>query len=168
MEPSGALRGPMLISRIQYTLEREEGLRELSRCIREQVIQQNPAGMEGCGRPVEQVQRVSFWRATRRCSCCLPGGPSGACASAPSSSGHSVPGTAGSNRLYNIPVSYAPCVSGFVGGDITAGLLASGLGQRRGNFLFLDIGTNGEMALGGADGYLCCSVASGPAFEGGG
>jgi uncharacterized 2Fe-2S/4Fe-4S cluster protein (DUF4445 family) len=32
--------------------------------------------------------------------------------------------------------------------------------------LFLDVGTNGEMALGGKDGFLCCSVASGPAFEG--
>jgi uncharacterized 2Fe-2S/4Fe-4S cluster protein (DUF4445 family) len=53
-----------------------------------------------------------------------------------------------------------------VGGDITAGLLASGLYETPGLSLFLDVGTNGEMALGGKDGFLCCSVASGPAFEG--
>ena len=63
---------------------------------------------------------------------------------------------------------YAPCVAGYVGGDITAGLLASGLFERAERSLFLDIGTNGEMALGGKDGFLCCAVASGPAFEGAG
>ena len=63
---------------------------------------------------------------------------------------------------------YAPCVAGYVGGDITAGLLASGLYERQERSLFLDIGTNGEMALGGAEGFLCCAVASGPAFEGAG
>ena len=62
----------------------------------------------------------------------------------------------------------APCVAGYVGGDITAGLLASGLHQSAGRSLFLDVGTNGEMALGGADGFLSCAVASGPAFEGAG
>ena len=66
------------------------------------------------------------------------------------------------------PVRYAPCVAGYVGGDITAGLLASGLWERDERSLFLDIGTNGEMALGGRDGFLCCAVASGPAFEGAG
>lgn len=65
-------------------------------------------------------------------------------------------------------LAFAPCVAGYVGGDITAGLLASGLYDQDGTHLFLDIGTNGEMALGGRDGFLCCAVASGPAFEGAG
>ena len=65
-------------------------------------------------------------------------------------------------------ISYAPCVAGYVGGDITAGLLASSLAERTGCHLFLDVGTNGEMALGGREGFLCCAVASGPAFEGAG
>lgn len=63
---------------------------------------------------------------------------------------------------------FAPCVAGYVGGDITAGLLASGLFEREGKSLYLDIGTNGEMALGGRDGFVCCAVATGPAFEGAG
>ena len=62
----------------------------------------------------------------------------------------------------------APCVAGYVGGDITAGLLSCALHEQEGLSLFLDIGTNGEMALGGKDGFLCCAVASGPAFEGAG
>ena len=59
-------------------------------------------------------------------------------------------------------------MAGYVGGDITAGLLAAGLAELPGENLFLDIGTNGEMALGGRGGFVCCAVASGPAFEGAG
>ena len=71
-------------------------------------------------------------------------------------------------HLEGMTLRCAPCVAGYVGGDITAGLLASGLHEKRGCALFLDVGTNGEMALGGADGFLSCAVASGPAFEGAG
>ena len=70
--------------------------------------------------------------------------------------------------LHGVPVRFAPCVAGYVGGDITAGLLAAGLAELPGEHLFLDIGTNGEMALGGRGGFTCCAVASGPAFEGAG
>ena len=66
------------------------------------------------------------------------------------------------------PLFPAPCVAGYVGGDITAGLLACELDKAEGLSLFLDIGTNGEMALGNKDGFLSCAVASGPAFEGAG
>ena len=62
----------------------------------------------------------------------------------------------------------APCVAGYVGGDITSGLLSSGLWKKPGRNLFIDVGTNGEMALGGRDGFVSCAVASGPAFEGAG
>lgn len=66
------------------------------------------------------------------------------------------------------PLYPAPCVAGYVGGDITAGLLSCGLDRAEGLSLFLDIGTNGEMALGNKDGFVSCAVASGPAFEGAG
>lgn len=61
-------------------------------------------------------------------------------------------------------VYFAPCVSAFVGGDISCAILACGM---RPNDLLIDVGTNGEMALllpGGR--FLCCSTAAGPAFEG--
>ena len=69
-------------------------------------------------------------------------------------------------ELYGVPVYLAPCMAGYVGGDITAGLLHAGLYERSGKSLFIDVGTNGEMVLGGRDGFLACAVASGPAFEG--
>lgn len=57
-----------------------------------------------------------------------------------------------------------PAVSGFVGGDITAGMMETV--NCRKLTLYLDIGTNGEMALGKEDRYVCCATAAGPAFEG--
>lgn len=62
-----------------------------------------------------------------------------------------------------------PGISAFVGADITAGLLSCGLlpvrEEMRG-ILFLDLGTNGEMALCSGEKLFCTSAAAGPAFEG--
>jgi uncharacterized 2Fe-2S/4Fe-4S cluster protein (DUF4445 family) len=63
-------------------------------------------------------------------------------------------------------VYLAPCISGYVGGDITCGLLATDALKEEGLRLFMDLGTNGEMALGNKEGYLTCSTATGPVFEG--
>ena len=63
-------------------------------------------------------------------------------------------------------VYIAPAVSGYVGGDITADLLAAGLDETDEPTLLIDVGTNGEMALGCGSRFLCCSTAAGPAFEG--
>jgi uncharacterized 2Fe-2S/4Fe-4S cluster protein (DUF4445 family) len=62
-----------------------------------------------------------------------------------------------------------PAISGYVGADVTAGLLACGFDQmaeQAGNTLFLDIGTNGEIVLATPGGLIACSTAAGPAFEG--
>lgn len=65
------------------------------------------------------------------------------------------------------PVWILPGISTFVGGDIVAGLLATGFDKREKPALFIDLGTNGEMALGDKHGIVTASVAAGPAFEGG-
>ncbi len=61
-----------------------------------------------------------------------------------------------------------PGVSSYVGGDITAGVLASGIDDSAQLSMLLDIGTNGEIVLGNNDWLVCCSASAGPAFEGGG
>jgi uncharacterized 2Fe-2S/4Fe-4S cluster protein (DUF4445 family) len=66
------------------------------------------------------------------------------------------------------PAYLLPGLSAFVGADIAAGMAAVGLPEMPGSSLYLDLGTNGEMALGGREGILCCSAAAGPAFEGAG
>lgn len=72
-----------------------------------------------------------------------------------------------STRLEGIPLTVLPGASAFVGADIAAGLLACGFDRIHRPVLFLDLGTNGEMALGTADGILATSAPAGPAFEGG-
>jgi len=63
-------------------------------------------------------------------------------------------------------VYLCPCVSGYVGGDITAGLMATDGDFCTGLRLYIDIGTNGEMGLGNREGFVTCATAAGPAFEG--
>ncbi|MDR2616154.1 MAG: ASKHA domain-containing protein, partial [Oscillospiraceae bacterium] len=61
---------------------------------------------------------------------------------------------------------FAPCVSSYVGGDITAGMLFCDFERDDGPTVFIDIGTNGEIAMKTGGRYLCCATAAGPAFEG--
>ncbi len=66
------------------------------------------------------------------------------------------------------PVYTVPCVASYVGGDIVAGVLASGMGRRESFSLFLDIGTNGEIALGNSEMLMTAACSAGPCFEGSG
>lgn len=59
-----------------------------------------------------------------------------------------------------------PCLSAYVGADITCGLLACDILHARGPALLADVGTNGEMALLSDGAIYCCATAAGPAFEG--
>ncbi|MBR1604383.1 MAG: DUF4445 domain-containing protein [Synergistaceae bacterium] len=59
-----------------------------------------------------------------------------------------------------------PAVAAYVGGDITAGVLACGIDEMQGRILFIDIGTNGEMVLANNQKLFACSCAAGPALEG--
>ena len=61
---------------------------------------------------------------------------------------------------------FSPAISSYVGGDITAGMLAAKLEGMPGPVVYLDIGTNGEIVLKSGDTYYCCATAAGPAFEG--
>jgi len=65
-------------------------------------------------------------------------------------------------------VDCLPGVASYVGADITAGVLSSGMCDAEGLTLFVDIGTNGEMALGDCTWLITCACSAGPAFEGGG
>ena len=59
-----------------------------------------------------------------------------------------------------------PSVSSYIGADIVAGAYVCGLKDKKGNVLFIDIGTNGEIVLSKAGKLVSCSCAAGPALEG--
>ncbi|OPY33086.1 MAG: Na(+)-translocating NADH-quinone reductase subunit F [Methanomassiliicoccales archaeon PtaU1.Bin124] len=65
------------------------------------------------------------------------------------------------------PIYIVPGRASYVGGDIVADVLASGLHKRDETALLIDVGTNGEVVLGNKDWTVSCSCSAGPAFEGG-
>jgi uncharacterized 2Fe-2S/4Fe-4S cluster protein (DUF4445 family) len=65
------------------------------------------------------------------------------------------------------PVLCVPGRAGFVGGDITADVIASGMRDRNELAMLIDVGTNGEVVLGDGEFLVSCSTSAGPAFEGG-
>jgi len=73
--------------------------------------------------------------------------------------------------LHVNPEAYVYClpnVSRFLGGDAVGDVVASGMYNSDETSLLVDMGTNGEIILGNKNWLISCSIASGPAFEGGG
>ena len=60
-----------------------------------------------------------------------------------------------------------PGISTFLGADVVSGIISTGMDQKEEVSIFIDIGTNAEMAIGNKDRILVTSAAAGPAFEGG-
>jgi uncharacterized 2Fe-2S/4Fe-4S cluster protein (DUF4445 family) len=61
-----------------------------------------------------------------------------------------------------------PCVASYVGGDIVSGVLASRMHRSPEVALFMDIGTNGEIAIGNNEWLVTAACSAGPCFEGSG
>jgi uncharacterized 2Fe-2S/4Fe-4S cluster protein (DUF4445 family) len=81
--------------------------------------------------------------------------------------------TLGGYRFENLdfgwpgPAEFLPCLGGFVGSDLLCGIVATQLDEQTRPCALFDIGTNGEVLVGSAQGIVCASTAAGPAFEGG-
>lgn len=161
--------GGDVITRIQYIIDHPGGLEELSRIIRAQILELSRRAAPG-GKTPERIFLAGNTVMEHIAAGISPVG----IASAPFTpeslfNEESQDGTPASYfEIEGIPVWCSPCVAGYVGGDITAGLYASGICGKKGTYLYVDIGTNGEMALIRDGRITCCAVASGPAFEGAG
>ncbi|HKP18280.1 MAG TPA: ASKHA domain-containing protein [Gaiellaceae bacterium] len=65
----------------------------------------------------------------------------------------------------NAQATVFPALGAYVGGDLVAGMLATGMTRDRRLRLLIDVGTNCEVVLGSADGVVCTAAPAGPAFE---
>ena len=74
----------------------------------------------------------------------------------------------GIKHLSNARVYSIRGIASYLGGDITSGVLASGMHEDERLALFIDLGTNGELVVGNSEWMMGCSCSAGPAFEGGG
>ncbi len=70
-------------------------------------------------------------------------------------------------KAANARVCLLPIVAGFVGADTIGAILATRIDESDGIRVLVDIGTNGEVVMGGKDRLMACSAPAGPAFEGG-
>ncbi len=73
----------------------------------------------------------------------------------------------GLNIRPEAPVVVLPNVGSYVGGDVLAGILVSGMADREGISILVDVGTNAEIIVGNRDWLVACAGAAGPALEGG-
>jgi uncharacterized 2Fe-2S/4Fe-4S cluster protein (DUF4445 family) len=162
--------GDDVISRIQYTMENIDGLSRLRQGIGNQISEL----IHGLARknhiPIDDIYNVVIAGNTIM-SHLLLGITPGHIAAAPFTP------VATKAQIYNARdldlslgqasrVFVLPHISGYVGSDIVAGILASGMDRSEDVSLMIDIGTNGEIVLGNKDRMVCCSTAAGPAFEG--
>lgn len=158
--------GHDVISRIQAA--KEGNLTELTAAIRCQLVRMIGKLCAKAGTGMEQISRMSVAANPTMCHL-LAGLPPDGLGRAPFTPVSCFGDCLAAHTLgfpFDGEVYIAPSISGFVGGDITAGMLASDMDLIDGITLLMDVGTNGEIVLGQNGHFACCSTAAGPAFEG--
>jgi uncharacterized 2Fe-2S/4Fe-4S cluster protein (DUF4445 family) len=161
--------GDDVLSRISYSLEQVDGLGQLQRALIDEGL--NPL-VKKLNAKDEQLASVS--------TVCMTGNPT----MLQTLTGDSLEGLSrypfrlaysGVRRLplgfagleFAAEVTLLPALGPFVGADILAGALASGVIEDNRTTLLIDFGTNGEMLLRSGDKVVATATAAGPAFEGG-
>lgn len=159
--------GADVVSRIEYTMA--NGHEALTRLIQNQINTLISQACRDAGVEAEQVKYISIAGNTIMQHLVAGYSPAGM-GTVPfepvSMFGGELPAWDGLPAAKDAVIYYAPCISSYVGGDITAGMLACDFESDPGPTLFIDIGTNGEIAMKQGDKYICCATAAGPAFEG--
>jgi uncharacterized 2Fe-2S/4Fe-4S cluster protein (DUF4445 family) len=169
MNPQGEY-GQDVISRIHYTMENKKGLPILQQKVLDSVNGALTEIFKQHGIEKGAVQKAVFTGNNTMLHLLLGVDPA-SIALAPFTPAFTEKKSlkAGELALEMAPdgtVMTLPSVSAYVGADITGGLAAVPLAASNDFSLFIDIGTNGEMALGSRETILACSTAAGPAFEG--
>ncbi len=165
---SQASIGIDVISRIKYCSEQEEGLSVLNEAIITQVNSMAGGLCEQAGIEINEIKHMVFTGNTTMLHLLAKLSPvsMGVLPFEPAS--YFGDFYKASELGLDVPAKayLTPCVSAFVGGDITTAILASGMFKGDELCALMDIGTNGEVAIGNKNGILATSTAAGPAFEG--
>jgi len=157
--------GADVLSRIEHI--KAEGLEALCNCLNKQLLEMAESLCNRHGRSAEEIKRVVISGNTimQHFAAGLDPSP----IAVPPFTPFTLFGkdvnmqSVLSQALPKAKIYFAPCISGYVGGDMISGLAVA---KTEGLTLYMDIGTNGEIALGDSKGFACCATAAGPAFEG--
>ena len=160
--------GSDVISRINYTMENKNGLEELNECVISQINEM-----------IDEISKLNNINKDEIYNIVVVGNttmihmlmkvPCKNIAIAPFIPSFTEKYECGALDIginVNGIISLPPSISAYVGSDISAGILSSNMSKNDKYSLLLDIGTNGEIALGNKDRILTCATAAGPAFEG--
>lgn len=177
-----ARHGADIMSRLEFALR--HGQSELQRLIREQLgdmvvrlvaaararAQAGQPSIPHSASRIPHLKRVVLVGNTvmHHLFCGVPVEPLAAFPFEPKQAGRMrfAPGDLGWALPEETIVEFLPCIGGFVGSDILAGVVATGLHESEELCALMDLGTNGEVVVGNRRRILCTSTAAGPAFEG--
>ena len=162
--------GADVISRIQFTIEKEGGLQKLHSLVIDAIRKEIEDFMSKHGITEDELREYVIAGNTTMSHLFLGVDP-GSLAVAPFSPAFTGAkektaaemGLAGGDKC---KVKLVPNIAGHVGSDITVGIITTDLMDKDKGHLFIDIGTNGEIVFSGNGVIACCSTAAGPAFEG--
>lgn len=162
--------GADVISRINYTAQKENALEELQQLIIQSINNNLGHFTELMGLKSNDIVKISISGNTTMLHLLLAKNPMSIALApfTPQFTDAQYPSSK-SLKLACHPEAHIetlPCISAYIGADIVAGLASIDPNDEFKNYLFLDIGTNGELALVSNCKILCCATAAGPAFEG--
>jgi uncharacterized 2Fe-2S/4Fe-4S cluster protein (DUF4445 family) len=160
--------GADVISRITYCQENETGIQELQNSIAERINFETDSFLTGRGLEAVNIEKIIVAGNTTMLHLLLGEDPVPIALApfTPQFTAKQIK-NGGESKISINPEGHLitlPCLSAYVGADIIAGLAV--LKPLYLNYLFVDIGTNGEIALVTGSKVYACSTAAGPAFEG--
>lgn len=162
--------GQDVITRIHYSSEKSDGVKILQEAIAGDLFRLTQQLCRQCGIDPTQIVRVTVGGNTTMIHLLLGIDPIGLARAPYQPAFHGAvrikAEALGLNFAEEAELYCLPAISSFVGGDITAGILACDLSSLPEKVLFIDIGTNGEIVLSNQGEICCCSCAAGPALEG--
>lgn len=161
--------GADVISRINHCLQHDGGLKTMHRELIQAMNQQIRIFLSENDLTEKDMVKISFTGNTTMLHFLLEEDP-GPIAFAPytprfTAEQHRTGANMGLASHERAFVKVLPSISGYVGADIVAGLAALKPEDQIKTYLYIDLGTNGELALVTPDKHLCCATAAGPAFE---
>ena len=159
--------GTDIISRITYIQRNPEGLKHLREILLETIHSLKDDLLREADKSEKDITKVTFAGNTLMSHILLNKDPIGL-ATAPFKPSYEGSVTKTGKKFKfsdNTEIYVLANIAGHVGGDITAGVLASSILNKEGSHLFIDLGTNGEIALVKDGKGVVCSTAAGPAFE---
>ena len=161
--------GHDVLSRIQIGSE-DAGLAELHRLLADELNRMGAEVLRRAGARVEDLHEIVLAGNTTMLHLAARVSPRslGKYPYTPALRGGTAAGAAAFGLLggAHTRVYLPPVFDAYVGADISAGVVATGLASLKGVTLFIDVGTNGEMVLAGEGRLVATSTAAGPAFEG--